>query len=64
MKAKLPVDASRLVALARVAHLNGDKKLERSCNRRLAERFGIRIVFICRDATERELRRTEDRRDG
>jgi len=56
---KLPEGASALIALARVAHHDGDRQLERSVMDRLARDYGIQVNFTCEQSVERDLRRTE-----
>jgi hypothetical protein len=46
-------DPPALLAVARSAHLSGDRSLERAARRRLRERYGIEINFR-RPASEAE----------
>ena len=54
---KLPDGASALIALARVAHRDGDRRLERSAVEKLAREYGIEVRFPCVESVDRDLRR-------
>ena len=56
-KPELPSDASALIALARVAHRNGDRKLEQSALGKLARDYGIDVRFPCCESVARDLHR-------
>jgi hypothetical protein len=58
---ELPNGASELIALARVAHRNGDRRLERSAVNKLVHDFGISVQFRCEESVDRDLRRAEGR---
>jgi hypothetical protein len=51
----LPDKASALIALARVAHRNGDRALERAAREKLVQRYGIDLRFRCEESVDEEL---------
>ncbi len=62
---KLPDGATTLIAVARVAHRDGDRKLERSALDKLAREYGMTVNFTCEESVARDLARVkEGRRDG
>lgn len=61
---QLPDGVSALIALARVAHRDGDRQLEQSATDKLAREYGIGLCFKCTESVERDLRRTGKRHNG
>ena len=59
VKSELPDGAASLIALARVAHYEGNRQLERSAADKLVQDYGIAIRFNCVESVDRELHRTE-----
>jgi hypothetical protein len=53
----LPDGAASLIALARVAHRDGNRTLERAAADKLARDYGISLCFTCSESVERDLRR-------
>ena len=60
----LPNGASALIALARVAHRDGDRRLERSAVDKLVRNYGISVQFPCEESVDQVLHRAEGSRDG
>jgi len=58
----LPNGASSLIALARVAHRDGNRQLEQAVLNKLACEYGLTVGFKCMEAVERDLHQTEGRR--
>ncbi len=56
---ELPNGASSLIAVARVAHRDGNRALERAATDKLAKECGIEIRFTCIESVERDLRRAK-----
>ena len=61
VKPELPDGASELIALARVAHRNGNRRLEQSTVTKLVQHYGISVQFPCEQSVDRDLCRTEGR---
>lgn len=53
----LPNGASSLIALARVAHRDGNRQLEQSAVDKLIRNYGIAVQFPCEESVEHDLRR-------
>ena len=60
-KNDLPEGASALIALARVAHREGDRPLEQSARDRLARDYGMSVNFKCVESVDQDLRRAKER---
>lgn len=60
---KLPDGATALIALARVAHRDGNRPLEQSVRDKLAREYGLTLGFTCSESVDRELQ-AGGRRDG
>lgn len=54
---ELPVGAASLIAVARIAHSEGNRALERSAANKLAKDYGIEVHFTCTESVNRELQR-------
>lgn len=54
---ELPEGASALIALARVAHRDGNRQLEQVAVDKLARDYGIGISFQCVQSVNRDLQR-------
>ena len=52
---ELPESAFKLIALARVAHRDGNRQLEEAAVDKLACNYGIAIYFSCVESVERDL---------
>jgi len=52
---KLPDGAIKLIALARVAHREGNRGLEKSAVDKLARVYGIAVRFPCVESVDQEL---------
>jgi len=52
---ELPDGASSLIALARVAHKDGDRELEQATLDRLSRDYGMRVSFSCCESVDRDL---------
>jgi hypothetical protein len=53
---QLPDGASSLIALARIAHRDGNQELQRAAVDKLSRDFGIRVQFTCVESVERDLK--------
>lgn len=51
----LPEAATSLIALARVAHRDGDRDLERAAREKLVQQYGIDLRFRCEESVNDEL---------
>jgi hypothetical protein len=58
-EADLPDGAAALIALARVAHRDGDRSLEKAAADKLSRDHGIVVRFTCVESVERDLRRAK-----
>lgn len=58
---ELPDDATSLIALARVAHRDGNRGIEQAAVDKLVREFGIEIHFPCSESVDRDLQRAEER---
>lgn len=58
VKSDLPDGAAALIALARVAHYEGNRQLERSAVDKLVQNYGIAVRFNCVESVDRDLHRT------
>ena len=56
-KDTLPHGASSLIALARWAHRDGNRGLEKAATDKLAIDYGIRIGFPCCESVDEDLER-------
>ena len=56
---ELPEGASALIALARVSHRDGNRRLEQAAAEKLAREYGINVRFTCVESVDRDLHRTE-----
>jgi hypothetical protein len=63
IKHELPEGASALIALARVSHRDGNRKLEQAAADKLAREYGIDVRFTCVESVERDLHQAEGRSD-
>jgi hypothetical protein len=61
---ELPRSASALIALIRVTHHNGDRRLERAATDKLLRDFGIKVRFPCAESVARDLRRWRRPKDA
>ncbi len=52
---QLPNGAASLIALARVAHRNGNRGLEQAALAKLARDFGMTVSFPCCESVDRDL---------
>lgn len=52
---KLPDGATALIALVRVAHRDGNRRLEESVQSKLSREYGIELHFPCVESVERDL---------
>ena len=52
---ELPCEATALIALARVAHRNGDRGLEQAAVGKLVRDFGITVSFPCCESVDKDL---------
>jgi hypothetical protein len=59
-KHDLPDGAAALIALARVAHRDGDRMLERAAVDKLSHDYGIEVRFSCVESVDRDLRRGKE----
>jgi hypothetical protein len=59
---ELPESATGLIALARVAHRNGERQVERAAVDKLARDFGIEVHFPCSESVDRDLERAAKQR--
>jgi hypothetical protein len=57
---QLPDNATKLIALARVAHRNGDRRLEQAARDMLTRQHGITVEFPCCRSVEDELAGTSE----
>ena len=62
-KNRLPDGPTALIALARVAHHDGNRRLEQSVRDKLAREFGLTLGFTCVESVDRELQ-AEGRSNG
>jgi hypothetical protein len=60
---ELPRGASALIALIRVTHRNGDRRLERATRAKLLHDFGIKVRFPCEESVARDWRRLRRPKD-
>jgi hypothetical protein len=58
---ELPEGASALIALARVAHRDGNRQLERAAVDKLSRDYGIEVRFPCVESVDRDLRRSAEK---
>lgn len=58
----LPDGASTLIALARIAHREGNRSLEQSALDKLAREYGINVRFTCVESVDRDLERSQNKR--
>ncbi len=56
----LPDGAAALIALARIAHRDGDQELERATADKLSHDYGIEVRFPCAESVDRDLRRGKE----
>jgi hypothetical protein len=61
-KHELPDGASALIAVARVAHRDGDRRLEQAAVDKLLRDYGIQVSFTCVESVARDLRRAGESR--
>ena len=59
----LPDGVSVLIALARVAHHDGDRQLEQAAKDKLAREYGLTVGFVCEQSVDRDIQRAGGRRD-
>ena len=64
LQPNLPDGASALLALARVAHHDGNRRLEQAAADQLARDYGIVVKFACVESVERDLQQAEGTADG
>jgi hypothetical protein len=56
---ELPDGALTLIALARAAHRDGNRRLEQAAVNKLSHDYGIEVRFPCVESVDRDLHRTE-----
>ena len=59
-KIELPDGASALIALARVAHRDGNRDLELAATDRLIRDYGIQVSFPCCQSVGRDIVRASN----